>query len=52
VKGSPRQSGYRERLLASGEIDCALLARPPDCFRQGIERLFPNYRETGRFASD
>lgn len=35
-------------LLASGEIDCALIARPPDCFRQGnpdIERLFPNYWE-------
>lgn len=35
-------------LLASGEIDCALIARPPDCFRQGhpdVERLFPNYRE-------
>lgn len=33
-------------LLANGEIDCALIARPPDCFRQGhpdIERLFPNY---------
>ncbi len=33
-------------LLATGEIDCALIARPPDCFRQGhpdIERLFPNY---------
>ncbi len=35
-------------LLAAGEIDCALIARPPDCFRQGhpdIERLFPNYWE-------
>jgi len=35
-------------LLASGEIDCALIARPPDCFRQGhpdIERLFLNYWE-------
>src|SRR5580698_5290639 len=33
-------------LLASGEIDCALIARPPDCFRQGhpdIERLYPDY---------
>jgi 4,5-dihydroxyphthalate decarboxylase len=35
-------------LLARGEIDCALIARPPDCFRQGhpdIVRLFPNYWE-------
>jgi 4,5-dihydroxyphthalate decarboxylase len=35
-------------LLANGDIDCALIARPPDCFRQGhpdIERLFPNYWE-------
>jgi 4,5-dihydroxyphthalate decarboxylase len=35
-------------LLANGEIDCALIARPPDCFRAGhpdVERLFPNYQE-------
>ena len=35
-------------LLANGEIDCALIARPPDCFRQGhpdIVRLFPDYWE-------
>ena len=35
-------------LLASGEIDCALIARPPDCFRHGhpdVVRLFPNYLE-------
>jgi 4,5-dihydroxyphthalate decarboxylase len=35
-------------LLAAGEIDCALIARPPDCFRQGhpdIARLFPDYWE-------
>jgi len=33
-------------MLATGEIDCALIARPPDCFRQGhpdIERLFPDF---------
>src|SRR3954447_20987233 len=33
-------------MLASGEIDCALIARPPDCFRQGhrdVVRLFPDY---------
>jgi 4,5-dihydroxyphthalate decarboxylase len=35
-------------LLARGEIDCALIARSPDCFRQGhpdVVRLFPNYWE-------
>lgn len=36
------------KMLASGEIDCALVARPPDCFMKGhpdVERLFPNYLE-------
>jgi len=35
-------------MLASGDIDCALIARPPDCFRQrhpDVERLFPDYWE-------
>lgn len=35
-------------LLAEGKIDCALIARPPDCFRHGhpdVVRLFPNYWE-------
>jgi 4,5-dihydroxyphthalate decarboxylase len=35
-------------LLASGEIDCAIIARPPNCFLEGhpdIDRLFPNYHE-------
>ena len=35
-------------MLAKGEIDCALVARPPDCFMKGhpdVERLFPNYLE-------
>ncbi len=34
------------QMLASGEIDCALIARPPDCFRQGhkdVVRLFPDF---------
>jgi 4,5-dihydroxyphthalate decarboxylase len=34
-------------MLAGGEIDCALIARPPDCFRQGhpdVERLYPDYQ--------
>lgn len=35
-------------MLASGDIDCALIARPPDCFRQGhpdVARLYPDYWE-------
>jgi len=33
-------------MIASGEIDCALMARPPNCFLQGhpdVVRLFPNF---------
>jgi 4,5-dihydroxyphthalate decarboxylase len=35
-------------MLADGEIDCAIIARPPDCFRQGhpeVARLFPDFWE-------
>ena len=35
-------------LLASGEIDCAIIARPPTCFLEGhpdVERLLPDYIE-------
>jgi len=35
-------------MLAAGEIDCAIIARPPDCFRAGhkdVVRLFPDYQE-------
>ena len=35
-------------MLATGEIDCAIIARPPNCFLEGhpdVERLFPNYHE-------
>ena len=35
-------------MLAAGEIDCALIARPPDCFRQShkdVVRLFPDFRD-------
>jgi 4,5-dihydroxyphthalate decarboxylase len=35
-------------MLASGEIDCAIIARPPCCFIEGdprVVRLFPNYLE-------
>ena len=33
-------------LLAAGEIDCAIIARPPTCFLEGhpdVERLFPDF---------
>ena len=33
-------------MLARGEIDCALVARPPDCFvkrHPDVARLFPDY---------
>jgi 4,5-dihydroxyphthalate decarboxylase len=35
-------------LLAAGEIDCAIIARPPTCFVEGhpdVVRLFPNHHE-------
>jgi 4,5-dihydroxyphthalate decarboxylase len=35
-------------MIASGEIDCAPIARPPDCFLEGhpdVVRLFPNFLE-------
>ena len=35
------------QLLATGEIDCAIIARPPSCFLEGhpdVVRLFPDYR--------
>jgi 4,5-dihydroxyphthalate decarboxylase len=35
-------------MIATGEIDCALIARPPNSFLQGhpdVVRLFPNYLE-------
>jgi len=34
------------QLLAAGDIDCAIIARPPSCFLEGhpdVERLFPDY---------
>jgi 4,5-dihydroxyphthalate decarboxylase len=34
------------QMLASGEIDCAIIARPPTCFLEGhpdVVRLFPDY---------
>jgi 4,5-dihydroxyphthalate decarboxylase len=35
-------------MLAKGELDCALVARPPDCFQKGhpdIVRLFPDFQQ-------
>ena len=35
-------------MLASGEIDCAIIARPPTCFLEGhpdIVRLYPDYMD-------
>lgn len=35
-------------MLASGEIDCAIIARPPTCFLKGdpnVVRLYPDYLE-------
>jgi 4,5-dihydroxyphthalate decarboxylase len=35
-------------MLAKGEIDCAIIARPPECFRQGhpdVVRLYPDFWE-------
>jgi 4,5-dihydroxyphthalate decarboxylase len=35
-------------LLAAGDIDCALIARPPTCFLQGhpdVDRLFPDFED-------
>lgn len=35
-------------LLAAGEIDCAIIARPPTCFLEGhpdVVRLYPDYRK-------
>jgi 4,5-dihydroxyphthalate decarboxylase len=34
-------------LLAAGELDCAIIARPPTCFLQGhpdVVRLFPDFQ--------
>jgi 4,5-dihydroxyphthalate decarboxylase len=35
-------------LLASGDIDCAIIARPPTCFLDGhpdVKRLYPDYEQ-------
>jgi len=36
------------QMLAAGEIDCAIIARPPTCFLEGhpdVMRLFPDYQD-------
>lgn len=38
-------------MLAAGELDCVIIARPPDCFVQGhpdVHRLYPDYLEMDR----
>jgi 4,5-dihydroxyphthalate decarboxylase len=38
-------------MIASGELDCVIIARPPDCFRQGhpdVVRLFPDFENIER----
>ncbi len=38
-------------MLAAGELDCAIIARPPDCFRQkhpNVVRLYPDFEEIER----
>jgi len=48
VKLTRVQDKSLSEMVASGEIDCALIARPPNSFLQGhpdVVRLFPNYLE-------
>jgi 4,5-dihydroxyphthalate decarboxylase len=36
------------QMLAEGEIDCAIIARPPTCFIEGhpdVERLYPDFEQ-------
>jgi len=38
-------------MIASGELDCVIIARPPDCFRHGhpdVVRLFPDFEDIER----
>jgi len=48
VRVEPRPDRTLSDMLVSGEIDVAITARPPRCFREGapeVRRLFPDYRE-------
>jgi 4,5-dihydroxyphthalate decarboxylase len=58
VKITPMPDKTLSGMIASGEVDCAIIARPPDSFRQkhpDVVRLFPDfeaierryYQETG-----
>ena len=43
------------QLLAAGEIDCAIIARPPTCFLEGhpdVVRLFPDFQAMEEEAYD
>lgn len=47
IRYSSRPDSCLSDMLASGEIDAAISARPPESFRRGdpgIERLFPDFR--------
>jgi 4,5-dihydroxyphthalate decarboxylase len=38
-------------MIASGELDCVIIARPPDCFRQkhpDVVRLYPDFEDIER----
>jgi 4,5-dihydroxyphthalate decarboxylase len=48
VTVTPRPERTLSDLLASGEIDAVISARPPQCFLQGargVRRLFPDFRQ-------
>ena len=48
VTVTPRPDRTLSDLLASGEIDAVISARPPQCFMQGapgVRRLFPDFRQ-------
>jgi 4,5-dihydroxyphthalate decarboxylase len=48
VKVTPVPDKSLSEMLASGELDCVIIARPPDCFREGhpdVVRLFPDFWE-------
>jgi 4,5-dihydroxyphthalate decarboxylase len=48
IKITPAPDKSLSDMLAKGEIDAAITARPPDSFLQGapgVRRLFPNFRQ-------
>jgi 4,5-dihydroxyphthalate decarboxylase len=43
---TPKPDKTLSGMIVAGEIDCAIIARPPDCFRQkhpDVVRLFPDF---------